>query len=123
MTARPRTLFERRPDRWRENGTAGVCDPHPRQLHDTWHAGGVHRPVAGPGEVAPPAASVTLRALAYAYTAYVDGGGWDFMGGSHGGTTTWLPCRPRNDAEALAEDRRAGFAAGWRAIPGCASDR
>jgi dienelactone hydrolase len=62
-------------------------------------------------------------ALAYLRTLpYVDGRRVGLMGGSHGGTTTLASMvAPESDAEALAADRRAGFAAAVALYPGCAT--
>jgi dienelactone hydrolase len=62
-------------------------------------------------------------ALTYLRTLpYVDGRRVGLMGGSHGGTTTLASMvAPENDTEALAADRRAGFAAAVALYPGCAT--
>ena len=60
-------------------------------------------------------------ALAHARTlSYVDNRRVGLMGGSHGGTSTLVSMRaPQNDREALAPERRAGFAAGIALYPAC----
>jgi dienelactone hydrolase len=89
------------------------------------HAGGVCTdPSPSRAEVSP---SRRVRdayaALTYLRTLpYVDGQRVGLMGGSHGGTTTLASMvAPENDTEALASDRRAGFAAAVALYPGCAT--
>ena len=64
-------------------------------------------------------------ALAYARALpYVDGRRVGIMGGSHGGSTTLAAMlAPASDAAPLAEEKRAGFAAGVALYPGCAAAR
>ncbi len=60
-------------------------------------------------------------ALAYARSLpYVDGRRVGIMGGSHGGTTTLATVfAPASDAEPLAAEKRAGFAAAVALYPRC----
>ena len=62
-------------------------------------------------------------ALAYARSLpYVDGRRVGTMGGSHGASTTLATMRaPESDAEPLARDKRAGFAAAVALYPACRS--
>ena len=62
-------------------------------------------------------------ALAYVRTLpFVDGRRVGLMGGSHGGSATLASIvAPESDAEPLARERRAGFAAAVALYPGCAS--
>jgi dienelactone hydrolase len=64
-------------------------------------------------------------ALAYLRTLpYVDGARVGLMGGSHGGSTTLTSMiAPESDADLLAKDRRAGFAAAVALYPGCVASR
>ena len=61
-------------------------------------------------------------ALAYVHTLpHVDGRRVGIMGGSHGGSTTLAAMlAPETDAEPLARERRAGFAAAVALYPACA---
>ena len=67
---------------------------------------------------------------AYAALAYlrtlpdVDGRRIGLMGGSHGGSTTLTAMiAPESDADPLASDKRAGFAAAVALYPACVSSR
>jgi dienelactone hydrolase len=64
-------------------------------------------------------------ALAHLRTLpYVDGAHVGLMGGSHGGSTTLASMiAPESDADLLARDRRAGFAAAVALYPGCVASR
>jgi dienelactone hydrolase len=64
-------------------------------------------------------------ALAYLRTLpYVDGARVGLMGGSHGGSTTLASMiAPESDADLLARERRAGFAAAVALYPGCVASR
>ena len=114
------------PDRWaRELVQRGYVILIPDSFTTRGHAGGVCiDPSPSRAEVSP---SRRVRdayaALAYSRTLpYVDGRRVGLMGGSHGGTTTLASMvAPENDAEVLAEDRRAGFAAAVALYPGCAT--
>ena len=65
------------------------------------------------------AALAYLRAL-----PYVDGAHVGLMGGSHGGSTTLTSMIvPEGDADLLAKERRAGFAAAVALYPGCVASR
>ena len=55
---------------------------------------------------------------------YVDGAHIGLMGGSHGGSTTLTSMiAPESDADLLAKERRAGFAAAVALYPGCVASR
>jgi dienelactone hydrolase len=64
-------------------------------------------------------------ALAHLRTLpYVDGAHVGLMGGSHGGSTTLSSMiAPESDAELLAKEKRAGFAAAVALYPGCVASR
>jgi dienelactone hydrolase len=64
-------------------------------------------------------------ALAHLRTlSYVDGAHVGLMGGSHGGSTTLTSMiAPESDADLLAKERRAGFAAAVALYPGCVASR
>jgi dienelactone hydrolase len=64
-------------------------------------------------------------ALAHLRTLpYVDGSRVGLMGGSHGGSTTLASMiAPESDADLLARERRAGFAAAVALYPGCVASR
>jgi dienelactone hydrolase len=64
-------------------------------------------------------------ALAHLRTLpYVDGARIGLMGGSHGGSTTLTSMiAPESDADLLAKERRAGFAAAVALYPGCVASR
>jgi len=64
-------------------------------------------------------------ALAYVRALpYVDGRRVGIMGGSHGGATTLAAMiAPASDAEPLAREKRAGFAAAVALYPRCAASR
>jgi dienelactone hydrolase len=64
-------------------------------------------------------------ALAHLRTLpYVDGARVGLMGGSHGGSTTLTSMiAPDGDADLLAQERRAGFAAAVALYPGCVASR
>jgi len=65
------------------------------------------------------AALAHLRSL-----PYVDGAHVGLMGGSHGGSTTLTSMiAPDGDADLLAKERRAGFAAAVALYPGCVASR
>jgi dienelactone hydrolase len=65
------------------------------------------------------AALARLRTL-----SYVDGAHVGLMGGSHGGSTTLTSMiAPESDADLLAKERRAGFAAAVALYPGCVASR
>jgi dienelactone hydrolase len=83
-------------------------------------------PRPGRTSVAPPArAGDAYAALAHARgLAYVDGKRVGIMGGSHGGSTTLVSMlAPESDTDALAAEKRAGFAAGVALYPSCAPSR
>ncbi len=64
-------------------------------------------------------------ALAHLRTLpYVDGARVGLIGGSHGGSTTLTSMiAPESDADLLAKERRAGFAAAVALYPGCVASR
>jgi len=64
-------------------------------------------------------------ALAHVRTLpYVDGAHVGLMGGSHGGSTTLTSMiAPESEADLLAKERRAGFAAAVALYPGCVASR
>jgi len=64
-------------------------------------------------------------ALAHLRTlSYVDGKHIGLMGGSHGGSTTLTSMiAPESEADLLAKERRAGFAAAVALYPGCVASR
>ena len=64
-------------------------------------------------------------ALAHLRTLpYVEGAHVGLMGGSHGGSTTLTSMiAPDGDADLLARERRAGFAAAVALYPGCVASR
>src|SRR5438093_12538461 len=114
------------PDRWgRELVQRGYVILIPDSFTTRGHADGVCTdPSPSRSEVNP---SRRVRdayaALTYLRTLpYVDGRRVGLMGGSHGGTTTLASMvAPDTDTEALAEDKRAGFAAAVALYPGCAT--
>jgi dienelactone hydrolase len=76
----------------------------------------------GRGEVRPARRVVdAYAALAHARTLpFVDGRRVGVMGGSHGGSTTLaVMAAPESGGEALAHDKRAGFAGAVALYPGC----
>jgi dienelactone hydrolase len=74
------------------------------------------------GQVAPARRAVdAYAALAHARALpFVDGRRVGVMGGSHGGSTTLAAmAAPESEGEALARDKRAGFAGAVALYPGC----
>ena len=74
------------------------------------------------GQVAPARRSIdAYAALAHARAlSFVDGRRVGVMGGSHGGSTTLAAmAAPESTGEALARDKRAGFAGAVALYPGC----
>jgi dienelactone hydrolase len=114
------------PGRWaRELVDRGYFVLVPDSFATRGHAGGVCTdPSPSRAEVSPyRRVRDAYAALAYVRTLpYVDGLRVGLMGGSHGGLATLASmAAPESDAEALARDRRVGFAAAVALYPGCAS--
>ena len=114
------------PDRWaREMVQRGCVILIPDSFTTRGHAGGVCTDPSPSRTEVNPARRVrdAYAALTYLRTLpSVDGRHVGLMGGSHGGTTTLASIvAPESDTEALAEDKRAGFAAAVALYPGCAT--
>lgn len=113
------------PDRWaRELVGRGYVVLIPDSFTTRGHADGVCiNPSPSRNDVSPARrARDAYAALAYVRTLpYVDGRRVGIMGGSHGGSTTLASMlAPDSDADPLAGEKRAGFAAGVALYPGCA---
>jgi dienelactone hydrolase len=114
------------PGRWaRELVGRGYVVVIPDSFTTRGHSGGVcTNPSPSRAEVSPDRrVRDAYAALAYARTLpYVDGRRVGLMGGSHGGSTTLLAMSPPGrDTEALARERKDGFAAAVALYPGCAT--
>jgi dienelactone hydrolase len=114
------------PGRWaRELVGRGYFVLVPDSFTTRGHAGGVCTdPSPTRADVSPyRRVRDAYAALAYVRTLpYVDGRRVGLMGGSHGGLATLASmAAPESDAEPLARNRRAGFAAAVALYPACAS--
>ena len=112
------------PARWAKELVArGYVVLLPDSFSTRGHAGGVcTNPSPSRNEVAPlQRVRDAYAALSYLRTLdYVDGRRVGLMGGSHGGSTALFSMGTRgDDAEALASEKRAGFAAAVALYPGC----
>jgi dienelactone hydrolase len=112
------------PGRWaRELVSRGYVAVIPDSFSTRGFPDGVcSNPNPGRQNVSPAArARDAYAALAHARTlAYVDGKRVGLMGGSHGGSTTLASMlAPDSDAEPLAAEKRAGFAAAVALYPAC----
>jgi dienelactone hydrolase len=112
------------PARWaRELVGQGYVAIIPDSFTTRGHPGGVCTDASRSRVDVSPARRVrdAYAALAHARTLpYVDGGRVGVMGGSHGGSTTLATMvAPESEAEPLAREKRAGFAAAVALYPRC----
>jgi dienelactone hydrolase len=112
------------PERWaRELVRRGYVAVIPDSFTTRGHPGGVCTNPAPSRNDVSPARRVrdAYATLAYVRSLpYVDGRRVGIMGGSHGGSTTLASMQaPDSDADPLAREKRAGFAAGVALYPSC----